>query len=180
MLRSLFAALLLSTAPTVRTAQVDDAAAVEIALPHETVTAGDIDHAELAELKAAAGAFYGFWNNGSKVLLDQAISKDFVDHTLPSGRPQGPTGPAAASAQFLAAVPDLKAEVTQRVIAGDRVVSHLHFTGRFTGTFMGRQGNGEAIDFIATDILRIVDGKITDNWHIEDNLTFLQQVGVVH
>jgi len=26
---------------------------------------------------------------------------------------------------------------------------------------------------------RIVDGRITDNWHLKDNLTFLQQLGVV-
>ena len=67
----------------------------------------------------------------------------------------------------------------QMIVAGDRVVTHLHFTGHFTGTFNGVQGNGQAVDFIATDIYRIRDGKITDNWHLEDNLTFLQQLGVV-
>ena len=56
---------------------------------------------------------------------------------------------------------------------------HLHFTGHFTGTFNGVQGKGQVVDFIATDIYRIRDGKITDNWHLEDNLTFLQQLGVV-
>jgi len=35
------------------------------------------------------------------------------------------------------------------------------------------------VDFIATDILRVRDGRITDNWHLEDNLTFLQQIGMV-
>ena len=179
MLRLFFVAAVVLTAPVAKAAQVDDAAAVEIATPRETITAGDLGSGKLAELKVTADAFYGFWSNGSQVLLNKAISANFVDHTLPSGRPQGPTGPAAASKQFLAAVPDLKTEVLQRIIVGDRVVSHLHFTGRFTGTFMDRQGNGEAVDFIATDILRIVDGKITDNWHIEDNLTFLQQVGVI-
>ena len=34
-------------------------------------------------------------------------------------------------------------------------------------------------DFIATDIVRVRHGRITDNWHLEDNLTFLQQIGVV-
>jgi predicted ester cyclase len=57
------------------------------------------------------------------------------------------------------------------------VISHLHFTGRFTGTFMGHAGAGQPIDFIAIDILRIRDGRITDNWRLEDNLTFLQQIG---
>jgi hypothetical protein len=30
-----------------------------------------------------------------------------------------------------------------------------------------------------TDILKVRDGKITDNWHLEDNLTFLKQIGFV-
>jgi predicted ester cyclase len=88
-------------------------------------------------------------------------------------------GPLAASKAFLAAVPDLKVTVEQQVLAVDRVVSHLRFTGHFTGIFKGVKGKGQPVNFIATDILRVADGKITDNWHIEDNLTFLQQIGFV-
>jgi hypothetical protein len=32
-------------------------------------------------------------------------------------------------------------------------------------------------DFIATDLLKVTNGRITDNWHIEDNLTLLTQMG---
>ncbi len=60
----------------------------------------------------------------------------------------------------------------------DRVVSHLRFTGHFTGVFKESKGRGQPIDFIATDILAVRAGKITDNWHLEDNLTFLQQIGL--
>ena len=42
-----------------------------------------------------------------------------------------------------------------------------------------RQGDGRAIDFIATDIYRIANGRIAENWHLEDNLTLLQQLGAV-
>ena len=70
-------------------------------------------------------------------------------------------------------------EAVQRLVVGDRVVSRLRFTGHFTGTFQGVQGHGQAVDFIATEILRIQTGRITDNWHLEDNLTFLQRVGLV-
>ena len=28
-------------------------------------------------------------------------------------------------------------------------------------------------------LLRVQDGRITDNWHLGDNLTFLRQVGLV-
>lgn len=58
------------------------------------------------------------------------------------------------------------------------MVSHLRFTGHFSGSLGNVRGKGQAIDFVATDIVRVVNGKITDNWHIEDNLTFLTQAGV--
>jgi predicted ester cyclase len=64
-------------------------------------------------------------------------------------------------------------------VAGDRVVAHLHFRGHFSGRFAGRQGRGQPVDFIATDIYRVADGRIAENWHIEDNLTLLTQLGVV-
>jgi predicted ester cyclase len=98
---------------------------------------------------------------------------------LPAGRPQGPDGPAFASKSFRTAVPDLSCEVQQFIVAGDRVVAHLRFQGHFTGIFKDRKGAGQAVDFIATDILRVQDGHITDNWHLEDNLALLQQLGVV-
>jgi hypothetical protein len=37
---------------------------------------------------------------------------------------------------------------------------------------------GRPIAFIATDLLKVKDGRITDNWHIEDNLRLLQEMGV--
>ena len=149
-----------------------------LALPETLITAGDIPPARRAAMLASAWKFYQFWSTGDEDLLRQAISDGFVDHTLPPGRPQGPAGPAAASKKFLAAVPDLKVVVAQQILAGDRVVSHLHFSGHFTGVFNESKGRGQPIEFIATDILAVRAGKITDNWHLEDNLTFLQQIGL--
>ena len=59
------------------------------------------------------------------------------------------------------------------------IVTHLHFTGHFTGSFVGKAGEGQRVDFIATDIYRVSDGRIAEDWHLEDNLTFLQQIGFV-
>ena len=159
-------------------APVDDATALAMTRPRELVSGG-VPAATLAALLPPVNAFYGYWTNGSPALLAQAAGADFTDHTLPAGRPQGLAGLRAASKIDLTAVPDLKVTVVQRIVAGDRVVSHLRITGHFTGRFKGRRGTGQMVDFIATDILRVSAGRITDNWHLEDNLTFLQQIGVV-
>lgn len=126
----------------------------------------------------AARAFYEFWNSGDTAFLKQAISDRFADRTLPPGRPQGPEGPAFASRGFRSAVPDLGVTVEKMIVAGDYVTVHMVFTGHFSGTFGDTAGKGQPIRFIATDLLKVKDGQITDNWHIEDNLTLFQQMGL--
>lgn len=124
----------------------------------------------------AARRYDSFWNNGDEALARQALSPGFIDRTLPPGRAQGVEGPLQASKQFRLAVPDLHCEVRQMLVVGDRVVVHLRFTGHFTGSFKGIQGKGQAVDFIATDIYRVADGRIAENWHLEDNYTLLTQL----
>ena len=130
-----------------------------------------------AEIKAAT-AFYQFWNTGDEALLKSVLAPNFVDRALPPGRPQGAAGPAFASEHFRAAVPDLSVEVLKMIVAGEYVTVHMVFRGRFTGFFGKTKGQGQPIRFIATDLLQVHDGRITDNWHIEDNLTLLTQMGV--
>jgi predicted ester cyclase len=145
---------------------------------NDLVVAAAIPDAQRDAMMKAVRAFYDFWNTGDEALLQEAIAPNFTDHTLPSSRPQGPEGPAFASRRFRAAVPDLKVTVEKMIIAGDYVTVHMSFTGHFTGKFGQRQGEGQPVPFIATDLVKIENGRITDNWHIEDNLTLLQEMGV--
>jgi predicted ester cyclase len=75
-------------------------------------------------------------------------------------------------------VPDLKVTVEKMIVAGDYVTVHMRFTGHFTGRFGKTQGKSQPIAFIATDLVKVENGRIADNWHIEDNLTLLQAMGV--
>ena len=84
-----------------------------------------------------------------------------------------------ASKNFRAAVPDLSANIEELLIVKDRAVARYIFTGHFTGNFKDVKGDGREISFRAVDIYRVQNGKISDNWHLEDNLTFLQQIGLV-
>ncbi len=127
----------------------------------------------------AAMHFYDFWNTGNETSLKMAISPSFVDRTLPPGRPQGPDGPSFASKAFRAAVPDLSVEIKKIVFSGDYVTVHMVFRGHFTGELAKTKGNGQTIEFIATDLLKVTNGRVSDNWHIEDNLTLLKQMGIV-
>jgi predicted ester cyclase len=145
---------------------------------NDLVVAAPIPDVQREATMGAVRAFYDFWNTGDEALLKDAIAPNFTDHTLPPGRPQGPQGPAFASRQFRAAVPDLRVTVEKMIVAGDNVTVHTSFAGHFTGRYGQTQGKGQPISFRATDLVKIENGRITDNWHIEDNLTLLLEMGV--
>ena len=176
---SLLAGLVLATASL----STQAAPAEDLPQAKSVVVDRSIPAKQLAAMTLAARRYYAFWNTGEERYAEAALAADFTDRTLPAGRPQGKEGPLFASRNFRAAVPDLHAEVEEMLLVGDRVVGRLHFTGHFTGQFgsgaNAKQGDGRAIDFIATDIYRIRDKRIADNWHLEDNLTLLQQLGVI-
>ena len=126
----------------------------------------------------AARRYAAFWNTGDAAFAEAALANDFLDRTLPAGRPQGVEGPLRASIGFRKAVPDLTAEIDDLVVAGDRVAVHLHFKGHFTGRFGEIAGRGQTIDFQAFDLYRVKDGRIAENWHLEDNQTLFEQLGI--
>ena len=151
------------------------AAAVKI---DDLVVATTMPESQRDSVIKAASAFYQFWNTGDEALLKAAIAPNFVDRALPPGRPQGPAGPIFASEHFRAAVPDLSVNILKMIVADEYVTVHMVFQGHFTGAFGQTKGQGQPIRFIATDLLRVRDGRITDNWHIEDNLALLTQMSV--
>jgi hypothetical protein len=76
-----------------------------MAVPHGLIAAGGITPAQRGAILAPINDLYGFWNNGSPELLKKALSPEFFDHALPSGRPQGPASPAAKGFMQMAGLP---------------------------------------------------------------------------
>jgi|SRR5580700_3443434 predicted ester cyclase len=127
----------------------------------------------------AARRYAAFWNTGEPRYAEAALAKNFVDRTLPSGRLEGLKGVLEASKNFRAAIPDLRTEIEELLVVNDRAVVRYIFTGHFTGRFKDLKGDGREISFRAVDIYRVQNGQISDNWHLEDNLSLMQQLGVV-
>lgn len=152
------------------------AAAETLPVPLHLAVGGDKQQTDASIL--AARRYAAFWNTGDPAYAKAALAPDFRDPTLPAGRAQGTAGPLQASAAFRAAVPDLSAEISDMVVAGDRVAVHLRLRGHFTGRFGDVAGRGQLIDFQAFDLYRIQGGRIAENWHLEDNLGLLQQMGI--
>lgn len=151
----------------------------DIPVPLSITIDSGLSKVESDKMLHAGLMFYAFWNTGSEIYLHEAVSDDFTDNTLPVGRPQGFKGLLFASAKFRKAVPDLRCSVEDIIITKDKITCRQIYSGHNTGPLGDHPPTGKAIQFFAIDILHVRNGKVFEDWHLEDNLTFLQQVGIV-
>jgi hypothetical protein len=73
--------------------------------PHSLIVDRGLPRAQLEGQVVAARRYDTFCNTGEQALAHAALAPNFIDNTLPSGRPQGPSGPLAASKLMRAAIP---------------------------------------------------------------------------
>ena len=115
-------------------------------------------------------------NQKNLAALDQFVSPNAVNHTVPSGLPQGPS-------QFLGlhlnAFPDVKATVEDLLADGDKVVALVSYHGTHQGPFRAVSPTGKPITVMGINIFRIVNGKMVEHWGLADRLSALHQLGVV-
>ena len=111
--------------------------------------------------------------------IDEYLSPNFVDHSVPPGLPPGPEGVKMQFRMFITALPDLQAIIHDQVADEDKVVTRKTLRGTHQGDLMGIPPSGKTVDIEVIDILRVKDGKITDHWNNVDRLGLMQQLGIV-
>jgi len=148
-----------------------------LAVPETLIIAADIPAARRAAMLASARKFYQFWSTGDEDLLRQTIS----DRLRRPPLCRRVVRRDRRTCRRLQGVPRCRPGSEGRRCSADpgrrpgRLPSALPRS--FHRRVQPEQGKGP-IEFSATDILAVRAGKITDNWHLEDNLTFLQQIGL--
>ena len=117
--------------------------------------------------------------DGDLNTVDQVFAPNWVDHNPPMPLPQGYEGFKQLTMAFRSAFPGMRIEIKDILAEGDKVAARLHFRGTNSGSFQGMPPTGKTVEFTATGIFRVVDGKVTDNWVNLDMLGLLQQLGIV-
>lgn len=135
-----------------------------------------LDKDTIAAMIRTARLYYTFWDTGQDKYLNAAIAPTYVDHTLPKDRPQGPEGVKLAMSTLRKAFPDLHCTIDDLLITGDKITARLTFTGTSEGTFMNYPRTGKPVTFTAIDILQIKNGRIVDEWHVEDTQALSEQL----
>ena len=68
----------------------------------------------------------------------------------------------------LKAIPDLKWEIKEVVVSGNRAVVRGEATGTPAGNLMGTPTNGKSFKLMSIDIHTLEGGKIVRTYHVED------------
>ncbi len=118
-------------------------------------------------------------NQGKLTALDELITADAVDHSLPPGMPPGREGVKLFLGMLRAAFPNIHETVEDIIAEGDTVVTRTTWRGTHQGAFLGIAPTGKQVSVTGIAISRVASGKFVEHWQSSDNLGLLQQLGVV-
>ena len=111
------------------------------------------------------------WSRSAPAATSRArelYAEDFVDHVNALDF-HGQDGIAKSVALYRAVFPDLRIQVEDQTVDGDRV------TSRWT---LHRTHKGRAVTLPGITISRFENGKIAEDWTVSDNLELLRRLGV--
>ena len=117
------------------------------------------------------------WNRHELDRFDEFVAEDVVHHDSSGG--QGLAWMKETAAGLLEAFPDLRTTIEEEIVEGDRVVQLQTNTGTHQGEFNGLPATGKCIAISSIWIYRFVDDKIVELWGQADNLTMMQQLGLI-
>ncbi len=130
--------------------------------------------------KTANRRFYEEIINQKKMaVVDEVAGANYVSHGFPPGFPPGREGLKAFVGAFHAAFPDGHLTIDQMIAEGDTVATRLTFHGTHTHEFMGIAPTGKKVTVPALDMARYEDGKLVEHWGGPDQMSLLQQLGVI-
>ena len=118
-------------------------------------------------------------NNKNWAAFDELNAPDFVNLSSPPGIPNDREGGKVYLGAFLGAFPDSRFTIEDMIAEGDRVVTKKTFTGTHTAEFVGIPPTGRRVTLQFVDIMRVRDGRIVEHWLSMDQLSFMQQLGVI-
>jgi len=110
--------------------------------------------------------------------INPLISQDMVMTVAGMPGTLDGDGAIAMMKEFYTAFPDLTHVIEDMVAEGDRVVIRVRLEATHQGEFMGIPATGKKVSYAGMQILTIEDGVCTGNWAIDDNLTFMMQLGM--
>jgi predicted ester cyclase len=118
-------------------------------------------------------------NQRDWAVYDELNDPSFVNLSSPPGIPSDREGAKVYLGGFLAAFPDAKFTVDDMIAEGDQVVTKKTMTGTHSAPLGELPATGRSVSLQFVDIMRVRNGRIVEHWLSMDQLSFMQQLGVI-
>ena len=134
-----------------------------------------------AQARAIVAPWYGLFNVATrgdvKSVQEQVLTADYESCAgyIP-GECWGRDTSIKIVGNFDKSIPDMKFDIKEVLVAGDRVIVRGEVTGTPAGELFGVPHTGKSFRIMAIDIQTIKDGKITKTYHMENWLSALGQL----
>jgi len=125
----------------------------------------------------ARRAFEEILSGGRFELAAQLYAKDFINHGI--HRDASLEEDQAALKGWHQAFSDITIVPEKLIAEGDLVTIYWIARGTNTGTGNGLPATGKKAELAGITIWRIVDGKIREEWSAFDQLSMMQQLGLL-
>jgi len=119
------------------------------------------------------------WHKGNLVVVEEIYDTNFVDHSPFPGTTPGREGIKQFIKIMRDAFPNIRLTIEDLIAENDKVVERVTAIGTNRGKFMGIAPTGKQIIVPVITINRFIGGKIVERWSVSDQLTMLQQLGVI-
>jgi len=130
--------------------------------------------------KAVARRYYEEVLNQRKVdLLDEVAAEDYVEHDPFPGQGNGRADLKARVQLLQDAFDPLEFTIKDIIAEDDKVVVRWKNAGNNSGSFLGMPPTNKDISIAGIDIHVVRDGRLAEHWHVVDQLTQLQQMGLI-
>ena len=118
-------------------------------------------------------------NKQNLAAADELVAENFVELDPLPGQAQGREGLKQILAMFFAAFPDLHWTVEEDAAEGEKLWSRFTWRGTHRGDFLGVPATGNQVEVNGVVIDRIVEGKMVDSRILMNELSLMQQLGVI-
>lgn len=119
--------------------------------------------------------FYESYNDRDlDTTYERFVAHDLINHAF--GGAYDREGWLAADKGLLEAFKDLRVEVLDQIVQGNRVATRFAMTGTQTGEFYGAPSSGVVATLTGTAFDRIENEKIAEHWSDSDLGGFMQQL----
>jgi steroid delta-isomerase-like uncharacterized protein len=122
--------------------------------------------------------FEEVWNKGRAAAIDEMLAPNGVVHGL-GPAPQNNAEFKKFHTAYRNAFPDVSIQIEAMVAEGDLVAARWHGKATHRGDGLGFAATGKPIHFSGMVFVRIEGGKLVEGWNIFDQLSMLQQMGLV-